>query len=48
MTDRTRKNEHIIQEINKNRDDLPDSAISVICMNLVEHKYYVYDTNGML
>ena len=24
------------------------SAVSIICMNLTAHKYYVYDPNGIL
>ena len=41
--------EHAINQLNRKQEEVEEeSSISVICMNLTQSKYYVYDTNGIL
>lgn len=38
----------ILHNYNRDQDEIEDGAVSIICMNLSEAKYYIYDTNGIL
>jgi hypothetical protein len=41
--------QQILQNLKLKQDVVEkDGAISIVCMNLTEAKYYVYDTNGIL
>lgn len=38
----------ILNNYNRDQDEIENGAVSIICMNLSEAKYYIYDTNGIL
>lgn len=39
----------LLKNYNRDQDEIDkEGAVSIICMNLSEAKYYIYDTNGIL
>ena len=40
--------EHKIEEKSHGHDHSNDSITSIICINMTEHKYYIYTQSGIL